>query len=713
MAAPEQEAPPAPPLPILRQDLRILEGPLSQDGDKSWLIQDLISHKYHALGTRGFLLLSQWQAVPAPDFLEIINQHASPKFDQQDIEEMCEFLYAQKLTIIPPGLDTDKLAEQEDAANPTFMSQILHKYIFFRIPIFRPQRFLNAAYPYIAPLYSRAFSVVIMVLGLIGFWFALEQWDVFKSTFLHFLTFEGLIYYGLTLLVLKAIHELGHAFMATRFGTKVPIIGVAFLLMFPILYTDTTDAHRLKNRREKVLIDGAGMLAELCIACLALFAWSFLPDGTLRSVAFFTATTSWGLSLMVNLNPFMRFDGYYLASDLFGQRNLQDRSFALGRWYMRETLFGLGDKIPVIGTRRERFWLILYAYGTWIYRFFLFIGIAILVHALFPKAIGIFLFVIEILFFIVKPIFSELLIWWRLRMDILKTRRFITTCAAILALCGILFLPWQQTVNAPALLRPAVQTELYTQNAGKVEQVFVANGDVLKRGQLIAVLTSEDLAHNKAKSQMRIHLLRAQLARRAADLQDRRAGDVLARALKKEQATLSGIEALQANLQIRAPHDGRLVELNPNLHTGRYINPDFKIAHLIDTSEMEILSFVSDTQLARIKPGAPLTFIADDLLASPNKALKAHVNFIAPTGEEFLNEPVFSSDYSGPIAVKPPQEGRSKPVTSITRIKARPQTAHHTSRALRGVVQITASSQSPAKAIWRRIKQVLIRETDF
>jgi putative peptide zinc metalloprotease protein len=340
---------------------------------------------------------------------------------------MYEFLYAHKLTVIPPALNTEGLVEQESAAHPPWHKQILHKYLFFRIPLFRPQRFLTHSYGWIAPLYSKFFTILIAFMGIVGFWFALEQWDEFKSTFLHFLTFEGVLYYGLTLIMLKAIHELGHAFMSTRFGARVPIIGIAFLVMFPILYTDTTDAHRLKSKRQRVLIDAAGMLAELSIACIALFAWSFLPDSALRSAAFFAATTSWGLSLMVNLNPFMRFDGYYLMSDLCGQRNMQDRGFALGRWFMRETLFGLGEDIPIACTSRERFWLILYAYGTWVYRFFLFIGIAVLVHALFPKALGIFLFSVEILFFIINPIVSEIRIWWSLRMRILKNKRSLLT----------------------------------------------------------------------------------------------------------------------------------------------------------------------------------------------------------------------------------------------------------------------------------------------
>jgi len=95
-------------------------------------------------------------------------------------------------------------------------------------------------------------------------------------------------------------------------------LGIAFLVLMPVLYTDTTGAWRLRSRRERLLIDCAGMMAELGVAAIATLLWVILPDGTLRSVAFILATTSWVMSLAINITPFMRFDGYYVLSDIAG-----------------------------------------------------------------------------------------------------------------------------------------------------------------------------------------------------------------------------------------------------------------------------------------------------------------------------------------------------------------------------------------------------------
>jgi len=86
-------------------------------------------------------------------------------------------------------------------------------------------------------------------------------------------------------------------------------------------------------------IGAAGMIVEIAIAILCTSLWHFLPDGAVRSSVFSIATATWVLTLLINLNPFMRFDGYFLLSDYLGVANLQQRAFSLARWRLRELLF--------------------------------------------------------------------------------------------------------------------------------------------------------------------------------------------------------------------------------------------------------------------------------------------------------------------------------------------------------------------------------------
>lgn len=699
-----------------------MEGERFNNGARAWLLFDPVRNAYHRLDQRAYEKITQWREEPADAFLARINaqrgddtqgqgQHETEEVSEDELKDFVTFLYAQKLVITPPGGDSERFAAQEFAAAPTLSQTLIHKYLFFKIPLIRPDRFLAATYPYLAWIFSRPTRLAVLIIGALGFYFAGRQWEEFLTTFLHFFTFEGLIYYGLTLAGLKVLHEFGHAYTAHHFGTRVPVMGLAFLVMFPILYTDTTNAWELTDRRKRVLIDSAGMITELAIAALALFAWSFLPDGPMRSAAFFTATTSWVLSLMVNLNPMMRFDGYYILSDMFGMPNLQHKGFEVGRWHMRKTLFGLNSGGPDMAlTHTQKLGLIIYAYCTWIYRFFLFIGIAILVHALFTKALGIILFCVEIGWFIVKPIFKELKTWWSLRMQIISRPRARATLSLTALALVVSFMPWQSTITAPAIIRPALHSVIYPQQPGKISDILFEEGETVFKGQALVVLTSEALDMERKLAQGQLDLIEAQLARRSADKTDLADSFVLLQARKRERSRLAGLNAQREALIIRAPFAGVMSDLPRGIHVGRYISDTQNIGRLIALERYEIIAYPSEGKARRIRRDEAITFIADDV-TSP--AISARLISVAPTNSAVLSDDILSSEYRGPIAVSETPEGKAQPQSAIIKIIAAPDAPPNVRQARRGVVKIKARGEAPIAGLMRAVTRVLIREVDF
>lgn len=697
-------------LPVLRPELRLLPGETLPGGAPSKLLFDPVRNAYHRLEKAAWERLSRWKGQSVDAYLSEVNGAFETQTTEEDVESLAAFLYAQNLVIHPPGGDSEQFAAREFASKPPLSQILIHKYLFFRIPLVRPDRFLKFAYPFVAWMFTRLWLWTVVSLGGVGLIFAARQWDEFITTFLHFLTFEGFVFYGLTLAGLKIIHELGHAFTARHFGSKVPVMGLAFLVMFPILYTDTTNAWELTDRRKRVLIDAAGMLAELMMACLAIFAWSFLPDGPLRSAAFFTATTSWTLSLLVNLNPMMRFDGYYLLTDLFRAPNLQKTGFDYGRWVMRERLFGLGRPRPFNPTGMSNTALLTYAWCTWVYRFFLFIGIAILVHAVFPKAIGIVLFIVEIGFFIALPILKELKEWWSFKMTIISTRRGRTTLALTAIALAVALIPWQSTVRAPAIMRPALQTEIFPLAPARLVSLRVNSGQSVSAGDVIAVLHSSGLDQDERLTQQTLALTRARLSRRGSDAPDLSESAVLLESEQRDISKLAGIDAARKALIIRAPHAGIISDMRENLHIGRYVGVTDRLARLSAPGATEIIAFPKEADAARLKDSEDLKFIPDDLMAP---AASARITGQGLTGELVLKENIVSGAHRGPIAVTEDEDGNPVPTTAIFRMTARTDDAQSDLRAVRGVAIMTGKRQSPATRVFKRIGQVLIRETDF
>ncbi len=697
---------PTPPLPALRQELRLERDALRD----RWLLHDPVRGRFHAIGHVAFAALSRWQTIPPEDFINhLAAVDPDLEFGSDELRELTEFLLSEKLLDQKGTQDAERLATHEAAMRKPWHEQLIHKYLFFRIPLWNPQSFLNRTGPTVSRWLRPALFKTILCFGLIGLYFAGRQWDSFLSTFLYFFTPQGFAFYGLSLVVLKIFHELGHAYAARHFGARVPVIGLAFLVMFPILYTDTTDVWRVQERRSRTLINGAGIIVELCIAAISLLLWAFLPDGIFRSIAFFAATTSWAMSLFVNLNPWMRFDGYYIISDLLGVENLQKRGFAVGRWSMRKTLFGIDEGLEENYPPKAIFGMTAYAWSTWIYRFFLFLGIAILVHHIFPKAIGIVLFTIEIAMFIALPFWREIKHWWSQRMSILSNNHgratlAITTCALL-----AFVVPWPSTVSAPALIRPADDTQLFPPIAARITSMSITNGQSVEAGDVMMQLTSPALDQAKTLALLELDIAEARWDQRAASLEDRQLGDLLRDELEQKREALDSVTRELDRLTLRAPHNGVVSDLPDSLTAGTQIQVSTALLRVSDPSKTELIALPSERQADRLALGNEFVFISDQAGRPKRIGYLAH---LAPTADIYITEPVLTVVGGGPIAVTEDDRGRAVadiPVFKVSGLLPEEQLL----REERGVVRIDAKPRSAARNVWNSTMGILLRETDF
>ena len=695
------------PLPELRQDLQIMEGTRQIDGSRSWVIFDPLRHQYFQIGQRDVRILDLWRDQPAGDVVDML---AADGVQLEHLQDLLRFLYTHSLTLTPFGEDARSYAQQAKAASPSWAKWAIHNYLFIRIPLVRPHAFLSRTLEYTEVFFTRTWWLIVGLIGLTGLYFASRQWDEFVHTFLHFFSPEGLVLYALALVCVKILHELGHAYAATRFGCRVTTMGVAFLVLFPVLYTDTTDSWKLTSKRQRLIIAGAGVATELTIAAMATFMWAFLPDGPWRSVAFFVATTSWVMSLTINLNPLMRFDGYYFLSDLIGVQNLQARSFALGRWSLREFLFDLRDTVPEALSAQKRRFLIGFAWATWIYRFFLFLGIALLIYNIFFKALGIILFIIEILWFIVFPIFSEFKEWWTRRQAIIHKSRARITASLAVILVVFFVIPWQSTIRVPAVLEATELATIYAHESGQIQTVHVQHGDYVSQGDVLIEVTSPDLTYQTQQAKRRIDLIRSRLGRVMVDAQDLDQKIVLQRELQRALKTLKGLEAKAAKLNVVAPASGLVRDLQPALHAARWINPSLPLLNIVSEKSARVRGYVAAESVARLPQGAPATFIPD---GHEWPKMQAVVQLVADTNADAISLAALASRYNGPIAVSETTD-TLEPLKAWYGLVATLSDQHVLpTQTLRGQLHAEGRPESFAAKAWRQIVRVLIRESGF
>jgi putative peptide zinc metalloprotease protein len=697
-------------LPRLREDLVLSEGAASSTGEPSWLIYDGLQHRYIQIDRAAFMVLSVWyESQSAKALSEAVQQRFGFTFTADDVAALGQFLQQNRLTVDGSRQGWRDLSAAHTASKHGVVMTLVHNYLFLRLPLFKPEPFLRRTLWLVSPLYARSTLWVMGLLAVVGLYLVSRRLDVVMADFRGLMTAEGAWLFAATLFGVKVFHELGHAYTAVRFGVRVPTMGIAVMMMAPMLYTDVTDAWRLSNRRQRLLIDAAGVMVELGLAIIATILWVFLPDGIARNVTFLIATTSWMMSILVNLNPLMRFDGYYILADLIRVDNLQPRAFVLGQWKLRDWLFRPGVRCPDNLAPTMIWTLIAYAWAIWIYRLILFTGIALVVYAYFFKLLGVVLFAFEIGYFIVRPIMAEIKVWWTMRAIIRSNRRVLVTAVGGALLMAAFVVPWSGTVYVPAVIEARDMTRVFPPRAARVVSVQVRPGQTIVAGALLVQLEAPDLSHELNIVRMRLAAVRVRLARRGADEADREDNLVL----ESELATLgirqSGLLKEHDELQVRAPRDGQVVEFNTQLMPGRWIGAKEPIATLIEGNATSALGYISETDLWRVQVGATGRFIPDD--ASEAAATVTLVT-IAVAGAEVIELPDLVQPHGGRIAVQP--DSRQKLVPTVARYRAVLQGRADVVRpamVTRGLVHLDGQRESLLARGWRQVLKVLVRES--
>ena len=698
-------------IPYLRQDLEIFRGNSREDGSPAWLLYDAVRNKYFTVGLTAFRLIKNWRGgEDIQNFEKKINTQGI-ETTGEEIKSFVGFLQQNNLIIQPQGQGVAYLMQQKNSLKKSWIMNLIHSYLFFKIPLFTPDEWLGRTFSKVKFLGSKKIRNIIYILGFIGLFLVIQQFENFAKTFLYFFSIKGLMLYFITLVFVKCLHELGHAYVAKHYGCRVSAIGIAFLVFFPFLYTDTTDAWRLRNHKERLLINFAGILTELHLALIATFVWGILPEGGLKSAAFFIATTSWISSIAINVSPFMRFDGYYVFSDWLKAENLQPRAFALAKWKTRETLFGFNHKPPEEINPSRRWTFIIYAWSTWIYRFFLFIGIALLVYYFAFKVLGIILFAIEIYWFIMLPIIKEMKQWWLMRSEMKINKQTFRTTSILIITLMVLFLPWKSSMKIPAVYVSEKYSKIYSPYPAKIRSVFVTKDQEVEAGQNLIELYSPRLDQEINSIRRKILLTKTKINRMSGTSGNMDEYLTYNQRLIALQSELSGLTQTKEKLVIKAPNKGKVKDL-VSLSSEMWVSNLDQLLGIVHYGTGNVKAFIREEQIDRFQENTPAVFIPND---GDHKKIHLISNKLDLSSVNNLPYIALASIHSGPIAIRNFTSGE---------YQYRPETAHYIADfklvnespikfELPGYVHVEGNRYSPFIRFFRNVFSVLIRESGF
>ncbi|MGA1235721.1 MAG: peptidase M50 [Limisphaerales bacterium] len=511
--------------------------------------------------------------------------------------------------------------------------------MFLRIPLLDPDVFLKRTLPLIGWLFSWIGALLwIVVVGMAGK-VALDHFPELSDQTQSILSPSNIPLLYLALVITKVLHEFGHAYLCRKYGGEVHTMGVMLLIFTPIPYVDATSSWSLRSRAQRILVASGGMLVEVFVAAIATFIWANTAPGTLHNLAYnmmFVASVS---TLVFNINPLLRFDGYYILSDLLDIPNLHQRSSRQLRHFFESHLFGLQKSESPARSLREGFWLTTFAITSGIYRVIVFGGILLFVADRF-LLLGILMTIVCAMTWVLIPV-GKLAVYLASSpaLERNRPRAILATLALAAVILGLLQgIPFPNRFRAPGILQATERSVLITETPGQLTSILATPGEPVSAGQELARLTNPELEWSLAAAYARRteveHRIRQALREQTANLKP------LEALLTSIQERVNKLERDQANLVLRAKHNG--IWINPEVrdYVGRWLPRGTSLGLVVNGSSFEFRAtvrqadvnylFAHGTPAATIRlhgqAGTPaqvdnLLFIPASQVQLPSKAL--------------------------------------------------------------------------------------------
>lgn len=699
-------------LPALRPDVEFHRGPDESDGSPTYTLHDPLGGTFEKLTWVQAEILRRLRVPLSVD--EMVGRLAASttiRVSGEEVIELAADASRKGLTMDARICDRATWEAKRRRAGAGGVSALFRGLVFVRIPLIHPDRFLSDTIGLARHLAGPAALSLYACLGLLGAVLLAQRFDAYVATFPYFFNLRGVICFALAIAAVKVIHEFSHAYVAKAFGNRVPTMGVVLILLFPVAYADVTDSWRMRSRRKRLLISLAGVLAELIIAGLALFVWALSPAGVVRSVSFVVSSGTLLSTLLVNLNPAMRFDGYYVLGDLLGIDNLQTRSFALARWALRRHLLGMPLAPPECGmSTRGLALMVAYALAAWAYRLVLYGGIALMLYQRFTRLVGGALLVVALYSFLVRPVMMELWSILTMRKLIRWNRCLFLACGA----CGSLLLwaalPLPRWKAVPATTVAASSQVIYAPGDGMIRDLAVGLQSRVKPAQVLFSVESRELEAEAELAWLEIERVRIELGIIRNDEQQRALLGEKLEELARAEARLDAVMTAIGRNEFVAEVDGAVLEWDDSVRAGMPVGTQRVLGRIVGTQDVEVICYVPHDLVQEVAVGTPVFFCSD---AQPGR-VGGEVRFVEPLRTNVLEYAGLAAVAGGEIAVVPDAQGRLQVIDSCYRVEV---ILHDPPTTLRlgqtGSVWLRTAPRSRLAELARYGYGVLVRESSL
>jgi len=634
-------------------------------GQTWYVLEDRASQRFHRFTRQAHLLIGLMDGRrTVQELWETACERLGDESPTQDeVVQLLSQLHASDVLQCDVSPDAAELLERYERQQRRKRLGRVSSFFSWRFPLVDPERFLRATVPLVRPLFGWTGAVIWLVVVAPAVVMAGVHWTDLTRDFLDRLfSAQTLVALWLLFPVIKALHELGHAFATKAFGGEVHDMGVMFLVFTPVPYVDASSASAFQSKWRRILVGAAGMLVEVFLAALALYVWLSVEPGAVSALTNNTILIAGLTTILFNANPLLRYDGYYILADLLEIPNLRQRSTAYLGYLCERYLFGRRDAEPPIATPGERAWFIVYAAASFVYRSLVVVAIIAFIAdryfwlAVFfagataaawigvPLAKG-------VRFLIASP---------RLRRR--RVRALAVTAAAVTAV--VLALGWMpvpyRTVTEGVVWIPE-ESFVRVGTAGFVDRIVATPGTRVRRGDVLILLRDPEV-------RTRVEVIGSRVRELQARYDEQKPVDPVKAAIIQEelrytQEDLARATQLASELTIRSGTGGTFVVPTPEDLPGRFVKKGEQLAYVIELGTITIRSVVSQSaiDLVRFHTRQVEVRLADRL----TDVVRGVMRRVVPGASEQLPTTALGSEGGGQIVVDPRDP---KGVTAVQKV---------------------------------------------
>jgi|694.fasta_scaffold40118_4 putative peptide zinc metalloprotease protein len=473
-------------------------------GKSYWVVKEPVGLNYFRFHEEEYAILNMLDGETSLQTIkeEFQKQFAPQRITLQDLQQFVGMLHRSGLVISQMNGQGQQLRRRGDQRRRKELLGKVANVFALRFRGIDPERLLNRLLPWFGWLFTPGALIGTACLALSALMLVLLQLKQFQAklpTFEQFFAADNWIWLGLTMAVVKILHEFGHGLSCKKFGGECHEMGLMLLVFTPCLYCNVSDSWMLPNKWQRVFIGAAGMYVELILASLATFVWWYSDPGFVNYLALAVVFICSVSTVIFNGNPLLRFDGYYILMDILEIPNLRQKSTeVLKRWFQSVCL-GLELQENPFLPQRNKFWFGAFTVAAGIYRWVVVIGIFMFLNKVLEpyglKRLGQIAAFSGIIGMFVPPIMSTYKFFKTPgKASKMKRSRVLSTVAVAVAAIGIVaFVPFPFHIDSAVELQPTDAHSVYAMVPGRVVNWHKKPGDHVEADELIATLDNIDL----------------------------------------------------------------------------------------------------------------------------------------------------------------------------------------------------------------------------